>query len=228
MWYLPCLRHKAAETEEQLMQRVILQFSKLGALRFVSHLDFQRLWQRLFLIAGIELEHTQGFNPRPRLRFALPLATGFESEGELLEVFLVREHPGLAEAVNSVCPPGLEVLAATPVAQDFPKLTSLVDALEYRVVLPQGQEVALGKVSDWLEAKGESLRLSDYVLTSQVKNGEWRLLIKVENQKTLRPDLIAHHYFPQYDEVEFQITRTGIFTRRRINPLPRGLSILFD
>src|SRR5690554_1536662 len=130
------------------MQRVILHFTKLGSLRYISHLDFQRLWQRLFRIAGIEIEHTQGFNPRPRIRFALPLATGFESEGELMEVFLVREKPGLLAAINGVCPPGLKLLAATPVATDFPKLTALVDALEYRVELPQAREVVLGQVSD--------------------------------------------------------------------------------
>lgn len=210
------------------MQRVILQFSKLGALRYISHLDFQRLWQRLFRIAGIEIEHSQGFNPRPRIRFALPLPTGFESQGELLEVFLVREEEDLLRAVNSVCPPGLEVLAATPVATDFPKLTSLVDALEYRVRLPQAEDVVLGQVSDMVESRGESLSLSEYVLASQVRNGEWRLLVKVENQKTLRPDAIAHHYFPHYQEVEFHITRTGIYTRRPVHPLPQGLSILFD
>lgn len=210
------------------MQRVILQFSKLGALRYISHLDFQRLWQRLFRIAGIEIEHSQGFNPRPRIRFALPLPTGFESQGELLEVFLVREEEDLLRAVNSVCPPGLEVLAATPVAADFPKLTSLVDALEYRVRLPQAEDVVLGQVSDMVESRGESLSLSEYVLASQVRNGEWRLLVKVENQKTLRPDAIAHHYFPHYQEVEFHITRTGIYTRRPVHPLPQGLSILFD
>lgn len=211
------------------MPRIILHFAKLGALRYISHLDFQRLWQRLFRIAGIEIEHTEGYNPRPRLRFALPLPTGFESEGELMEAFLARElRDDFLEIINGVCPPGLTVLAATPVPHDFPKLTALVDALEYRVNLPGGEDVELGEKGDMVETKAGCSSISEFVLFSQARGKDWRLLLKVDNQQTLRPDYLAHHFFPEYDKVQFKITRTGIFTRKKVEPLPKGLSVLID
>lgn len=211
------------------MHRVVIQFSKLGVLRYISHLDFQRLWQRVFRIADIDLEETQGFNPRPRIRFAMPLPTGFESQGELLEAFLV-EAPGKSflETINDVCPRGLELLAATPVPHDFPKLTALVNALEYRVNLPGGRNVMLAEVSDEVETKTGVVSLSEWVLASQAEGRDLRLLLKVDNQQTLRPDYLAHHFFPQYDTVQFKITRTGIYTQKRLEVLPQGLSILFD
>lgn len=211
------------------MQRVVFHFSKLGNLKYISHLDFQRLWQRLFRIAGIAVCNTQGFNPKPRIRFALPLATGFESEGELLEVFLVGgNNTDLVKTLNEVNLPGLKILAATPVPESFPKLTSLVDALEYRVNLPDNGDIVLGNIVDQVETKGGMLNLSEYLLVSQVQGQDWRLLIKSKMQKTLRPDLVAKHYFTEYDEVQFKITRTGIFTRQTLQILPQGLSILFD
>jgi radical SAM-linked protein len=192
-------------------------------------LDFQRLWQRLFRIAGIEIEQTQGFNPRPRLRFALPLPTGFESEGELLEAFLVTEPAdNFLQTINAVCPPGLAVLAATPVALDFPKLTALVDALEYRINLPGGEDVVLEEKGDMVKTKSGCSSISEFVLFSQARGKDWHLLLKVDNQQTLRPDYLAHHFFPQYDEVQFKVTRTGIFTRKKVEPLPKGLSFLID
>lgn len=211
------------------MSRIVIQFSKLGALRYISHLDFQRLWQRLFRMANVDLEETQGFNPRPRLRFAIPLPTGFESQCELLEAFLA-ETPGddFLDVINGVCPPGLKLLTAMHVPQEFPKLTALVDALAYRVRLPGGKDVVLKNVSDAVETKTGVVSLSEWVLTSQVEGRDWHLLFKVDNQQTLRPDILAHHYFPGFDAVQFNITRTGIYTGKKLDLLPQGLSLLFD
>lgn len=211
--------------------RIVLHFTKLGALSYISHLDFQRLWQRLFRIAGIKVAHSQGFNPHPKIRFAVPLATGFESEGELLEVYL-EEETGVHELItglNGICPQGLKILAAMAVPEDFPKLTALVDALQYRITLPGGKKVVLPTVSDELEGKSGPLRISDYCLAMNIDGPHWNLLLKYDNQRTLRPDLIAQHYFPQHMSVEFSILRTGIYTRsQELEPMPPGLSVIFD
>ena len=62
-----------------------LLFSKKGNAVWISHLDLMRLFQRAFKRAGLQLKHTQGFNPRPSVSIALPLSVGIESECELLE-----------------------------------------------------------------------------------------------------------------------------------------------
>ena len=68
-----------------------LLFSKEGEAVWISHLDLMRLFQRAFKRAGLNLKHTQGFNPRPSVSIALPMSVGVESECELLDFDLVGE-----------------------------------------------------------------------------------------------------------------------------------------
>ncbi|MBO5954115.1 MAG: DUF2344 domain-containing protein [Oscillospiraceae bacterium] len=62
-----------------------LLFEKTGKAVWISHLDLMRLFQRAFKRAGLQLKHTQGFNPRPSVSIALPLSVGVESRCELLD-----------------------------------------------------------------------------------------------------------------------------------------------
>ena len=70
-----------------------LLFKKTGSAVWISHLDLMRLFQRAFKRAGLELTHTQGFNPRPSVSIALPLSVGTASHCELLDFTLDAEMP---------------------------------------------------------------------------------------------------------------------------------------
>ncbi len=72
---------------------VRLRFCKRGALQYISHLDLQRTFVRILARAELPLWYTQGFNPHPKLVFALPLQLGTESECELVDIKLVRDMP---------------------------------------------------------------------------------------------------------------------------------------
>ncbi len=206
--------------------RVVLQYTKQGAMKYVSHLDFQRLWRRLFRMADIAVANTQGFNPLPRMRFAAPLPTGFASCNELMEVFLAAamDLDELLGRLNRFTPQGMDILAATPVPDSFPKLTALVDALEYSVELPECR-VLPSAVEDCVP--GGSTAWQQFVLAAELHGRRWRLLLASIEQKTLRPDVLVRQFFPEFDHVA--IIRTGIFTRNRnIKPVPQGLSLLID
>ncbi len=69
-----------------------LLFEKNGNAIWMSHLDLMRLFQRSFKRAGLQLKHTQGFNPRPSVSIALPLSVGVESRCELLDFDLEGEQ----------------------------------------------------------------------------------------------------------------------------------------
>lgn len=207
--------------------RIVLQFTKLGAMRYISHLDFQRLWQKMFRIAGIDLEMTKGFNPHPKMRFAVPLATGFESENELLEVYTASESIDV-KALNDVAPHGLEIIAATPVPETFPKITSVVGALEYKVNF--NQDVGTANSNEIVATKGGDVNLADFLLRLEETSKGLVLLVKVDNQKTLRPDDIIKQMYPNLAPHQFTVVRTGIYALpdSRISPLPVGLSLLND
>ena len=74
------------------MNRVRLRFSKLGKVRWTSHRDVARMWERALRRAEVRVAYSEGFSPRPKLAFGLALSTGHESLGEYLDVGCL-DHP---------------------------------------------------------------------------------------------------------------------------------------
>lgn len=68
---------------------LVMKFRIDGALRFLSHAQMLSVFQRACVRAGIEIQYSQGFNPRPRLSLPLPRPVGVASDDELL-CFRVR------------------------------------------------------------------------------------------------------------------------------------------
>ena len=69
---------------------VRLRFAKHGKVRFISHRDVARAFERAFRIAELPLAFTQGFSPRPKVSFGLALSVGHESDAEYLDVELAE------------------------------------------------------------------------------------------------------------------------------------------
>jgi len=117
------------------MQRLRVRFSRGEEIKFISHLDIMRLWERAFHRAQIPLAYSEGFSPHPRLSLAVPLAVGVTSEAELMDVFvtkLVSPH-WFTGAVSQQLPPGIEVLGVYQIGLSMPSLQSQVRYAEYRV-----------------------------------------------------------------------------------------------
>ncbi|MBQ8250063.1 MAG: DUF2344 domain-containing protein [Clostridia bacterium] len=66
------------------------KFYKVGSLQFISHLDLVRTMTRNLTRAGIPAWYSQGFNPRLKLTFSLPLSIGTQSECEFFDIRLVE------------------------------------------------------------------------------------------------------------------------------------------
>ena len=67
------------------MGRYLLKFSKEDNLKYISHLDLLRVFQRAFKRAKIRLRYSQGYNPHAKIGFGHPLSLGYESTGEYME-----------------------------------------------------------------------------------------------------------------------------------------------
>jgi radical SAM-linked protein len=80
--------HIAAKTETMLL---VIKFKLRGALRFLSHAEMLRVFQRACVRAGISVHYSQGFNPRPKISLPLPRPVGIESDDELLCLRVVAE-----------------------------------------------------------------------------------------------------------------------------------------
>ena len=89
--------------------RVRIRFTKHGKVRFTSHRDVARMWERALRRAALPVARTEGFNPRPKVHFGLALSTGHESDAEYLDVDLVTDAPAddpAHDATESARPPG--------------------------------------------------------------------------------------------------------------------------
>jgi len=113
-------------------QRLRVRFEKRGLLRFISHRDLMRLFERALRRAGLPLATTQGYNPHPRLSFPLALGTGIVGEKEVMEFQLREWLPPAAvrQALARQLPPGIHVAELQPVA---PGGGSSVTAIRYQV-----------------------------------------------------------------------------------------------
>ncbi|HHT73477.1 MAG TPA: DUF2344 domain-containing protein [Firmicutes bacterium] len=113
------------------------QYAIGSELRFLSHLDLLRTFERALRRANIPVDLTEGFHPKPKLSFAAPLAVGITSQGEYGDVFL-REALSPQEfcsQLNRVLPKGLRIVRAVQVGEKVAPVMAVVNGAEYRVEL---------------------------------------------------------------------------------------------
>jgi radical SAM-linked protein len=91
------------------------RFAKQGKVRFTSHRDVARMWERAFRRVRLPVAYTAGFSPRPKVSFGLALPTGAESVAEYLDVDLTESvsTDGLIADLTAAMPIGVDVLAVT-------------------------------------------------------------------------------------------------------------------
>ena len=117
------------------MQRLRVRFTRGPEIKYISHLDVMRLWQRALTRAGIDIAYSAGFNPHPRISLAVPLAIGVTSEAELMDIILeklVSPHY-FTSAVSQQLPTGMTIAQVFQVALELPSLQSQVRFAEYAV-----------------------------------------------------------------------------------------------
>jgi radical SAM-linked protein len=139
------------------MQRLRLKFSRGEELKFLSHLDLMRLWERALRRAGLPLAYSEGFTPHPQIALAAPLSVGVTSQAELMDVFLSRWLPpqSFIAQIEKQLPQGIELLEVWPVGPKAPSLQSQIRFIEYKVEVEaeQGHEEVELALQSFLSAK---------------------------------------------------------------------------
>jgi len=121
--------------------KVRIRFSKLGKIRFTSHRDVARIWERALRRAALPVAYTEGFSPHPKLSFGLALSTGHESLGEYLDVDLAApdtgveavDIEGLPARLDPCLPIGLDVQAAAEIEPGTPSLQQAVTSCTWHI-----------------------------------------------------------------------------------------------
>ncbi|MDP1821295.1 MAG: TIGR03936 family radical SAM-associated protein [Acidimicrobiales bacterium] len=114
-----------------------LRFTKQGKIRFLSHRDLARIWERTLRRAGVAVAYSEGFSPRPRLHFGLALSTGHESLGEYLDIDLAPDGAldpaDLPALVNPHLPEGMTAQAVIPVEAGSDSLQQAVTSCGWEI-----------------------------------------------------------------------------------------------
>jgi radical SAM-linked protein len=131
------------------VQRVRVRFAKRGRLRFTSHRDFARAFERALRRAAVPMAYSAGFTPHPKISYLGAAPTGVASEAEYLEVGLATrvEPEWLREVLDAALPAGLDVLECVEAGPG--SLADRIDASAWRIELPG---VAAGELAAAVDA----------------------------------------------------------------------------
>jgi radical SAM-linked protein len=119
------------------VQRVRLRYAKRGRLRFASHRDFARTFERALRRGGVPMAYSAGFTPHPKISYIGAAPTGVASEAEYLELALAR-RVGVTELraeLDHCLPAGLDVLECVEAQPGSGGLAERIDASAWRIEL---------------------------------------------------------------------------------------------
>ena len=200
--------------------RMIVRFGKNPRLRFISHLDLQRFFQRALNRTGLPIAYSQGFNPHPVMAFASALALGWTSKYEMLDVKLSapigRKHA--EEAMRAALPEDLPVLEVKLAEDRLPSLMPLVAASDY-VIEQSGvtqealehflsQECVMGIRKTKSGEKEINIRPLAYEVSQE--NGSLKARLALTDKDTLKPDLLVKAL--DGDSEEMKIHRVALLS----------------
>ncbi len=189
------------------MLRVRVRFAKLGKVRFTSHRDVARMFERAVRRAELPVALTQGFTPRPRVAFGLALSTGHESLAEYLDIdFVQGEVPidvaGLPGLLSGCLPVGIDVV-------EVAELDAGTASLQHEVALCSWELELIDLDVDDAVARVAAALAAPSLLAPRTRKG-------VEALDDLRPGIVALAAGP-LDQ------GAGVLVRAELATQPRGL-----
>ena len=112
-----------------------VRFTKHGRIRFISHRDLARVFERALRIAGASVAYSEGFSPRPKISFGLALSVGFESDAEYLDVDLAApvELEAFPQTLTAALPDGLAVSAVAPLVPGTESLQQAIVCCDWNL-----------------------------------------------------------------------------------------------
>lgn len=123
---------------------------RLGRAKYISHLDLMRTFQRAFFRSGIQIRHTEGFNPSPFVSIALPLSVGYSSQCEILEFGLVggASYEEVPARLTAAMPEGIVIHSCYPAQRPVKELSRVnyIINMEYEEGRPLEAETALSRL----------------------------------------------------------------------------------
>ena len=148
-----------------------VKYKKEDEMIFISHLDLQRLLQRAFRRAKINLSYSEGFNPHPKMSYGNALALGVESQGEYVDIEIEDdiEVKEFLERINEQLPDGIKFVKGQEIDPKTPSLSSIIVYGEcifnIDLEVPLSKEFVKSRVLNFVKSK-------EIIITKKNKKGK--------------------------------------------------------
>ncbi len=209
--------------------QVRLQYRRGNAVRFYSHLDMMRLFQRALRRANIPLVYSEGYNPHPRISFGPALSTGFMSEAEYLDLTTFQgAEKTLLDKLQRELPMELELLGQRVLFRRSESLSQQVNFTRYRVEIVEPFDTAQFEMRCFgilqqkelfveRQKKNKIKKVDIRPFIDDIKPMEtgFELSAHIQDGKTVRVDELLDQLFPGQTVLRQTalVTRMGIWRK---------------
>jgi radical SAM-linked protein len=201
-----------------------VRFTKTGKMRFLSHHDLMRLFERALRRTGLPLRMTEGYNPHPVIAFPTALGLGIESLDEILEFELSSwtAPRQIEKSLGEQLPEGMGVRSAEAFDR---KQRSYVAYVEYEASCAGQTDGLADRIRDFLALKecpvervsdkgSKTVEIRQYVMALDVDGDTVYLRVRITDQGTAKPEEILRSIGLKVDEtVRLKKTYTEVAVR---------------
>lgn len=216
--------------------KILCKFTKLGYLKFISHLDLVDLFQRTLFQNKVDVKFSEGFNPHPRMSIAYPLPLGIESNSEYMEIYLNSkiDLKDFLIKMNERLPQGIKIVEAK--YDDDESISNKVKSVVYAFKLlntfyDKNKDVDLIKELEKINSmdiveierkrkKGKKRifvkeNAKDYLNKLELKDDAIYAYIKMSENGSLKPalifDILNNYTEIVMDELDIDLERIGLY-----------------
>ena len=216
--------------------KILCKFTKLGYLKFISHLDLVDLFQRTLFQNKVDVKFSEGFNPHPRMSIAYPLPLGIESNSEYMEIYLNSkiDLKDFLIKMNERLPQGIKIVEAK--YDDDESISNKVKSVVYAFKLlntfyDKNKDIDIAKELDKVNAmdiveierkrkKGKRRifvkeNAKDYLNRLELKDDAIYAYSKMSEQGSLKPalvfDILNNYTDIVMDELDIDLERIGLY-----------------
>ena len=181
----------------RIRQRVRIHFQKVGDLRWISHRDLVRVFERIFRRAGLKLSMSEGFHPKARMSFPSALALGIAGQDEVMDVELAENEATevIAQKLDALTPPGLIIDEVRKL--DASEGKARVERLVYQFPVPESRrDEVVDRIDQFLsrlpysikrEGRKEPIDVGDSLEQLLLEDGFVRVVLRTTPTAAVRP-----------------------------------------
>lgn len=204
-----------------IRQRLRITFTKQDDLRWLSHRDLMRTWERLLRRAAVPLSMSEGFHPKPRMNFPSALAVGIAGLNEVLEVDLSELWTAdqLEAALATQLPPGLVLRSVMLMPLAAGKAQAI--GVDFAATVPPERQAVVAERIAWLlgqatypierEGRAAPLDVRPLIEQLEINDGVLHMRLRVDRQGSARPrEVLAAIGLDDLEAQGGELTRTHV------------------